>query len=74
MTRLYPHQLRPPLQDPTPRYVELLTIRHAISRIASMITQDPKRIEWAVEELEALIEALRVMTAPQPPGSPQKGK
>lgn len=60
VTRIYamPHKELP---DLTPRQVELLSIRHRIATIASMLTSSTARVEWAVGELEREVERLKAL-------------
>jgi hypothetical protein len=49
---------RPDLPDLTTRQVELLSIRHTLSRIAARLTQRPERIRQSKREIREVLEWL----------------
>ena len=62
VTRLY--SLPQPEQEertPTAQERELRRIRHQTSLVAARLTLMPGRVEWALRELEGLVEALRAL-------------
>lgn len=62
MTRLYSlPQSEQEERTPTPQERELRRIRHQTSLVAARLTLAPGRVEWALRELEGLLEALRAL-------------